>query len=244
MKVRGISLFELLVVVAMGGLIAAGAARAFVAGVDFQARVVPGREDHLSRQRFEDGLARLLRQAYISTNEQDATTYFVAGVGGGDSGVGTTPGADTLIFTVLGSPPPASFMASEEDFETRNDTYGPQGGAAEIQISTFPVGEAGERTGLFLREQRPSDGDPYQGGTETVLDERVSSMTFEFWNGEAWTYEWDTITQGERRLPAAVRVTYTFAGEVDTNHIFIVRLPLSDVTPDNPLGVGGGGGGQ
>ena len=90
-----------------------------------------------------------------------------------------------------------------------------------------------------MREQRPSDGDAYQGGYESVLDSRVASMSFEFWNGETWQGEWDTLTQGSRRLPAAIRVTYTFDGEESTPHSFVVRIPLSDVTPDNPLGVGG-----
>ncbi len=240
---RGVSLIELLVVITMSALVVIGAVRAFSAGLDYQLRVIPAREEHLSRQRFEDRLARLIRSAYISTDEQDPSTYFIAGVGGGsEPAPGASVGADTLVFTVLGMPPNSSFAASQEDFETRNEIFGPQGGAAEIQISTFPVGEAGDRVGLFVREQRPSDGDPYQGGFESVLEARVVSMTFEFWNGEAWTYEWDTQTQGARRLPAAVRVTYAFEGEEETPRVLVVRLPLSDVTPENPLGVGGDGG--
>lgn len=238
----GVSLLELLVVAFMGSLVIAASLRAFTTTLGFQTRVVPGREEQLSRLRFEDGLIKLIRSAYLSDDAQDATTYFIAGTGGETGGgPSASTGADTLIFTVLGTPPNASFQASTEDFETRNEIYGPQGGAAEVQLSTFPVGDAGERTGLFIREQRPSDGDPYQGGYESVLDDRVVSMSFEFWNGEAWVYEWDTITQGERRLPAAVRITYAFAGEEESPRVLVVRVPLSDVTPDDPLGVGGGG---
>lgn len=237
-KTRGISLFELLVVATMGAIVITGAARAFSAGVDFQTRVVPEREVQLDRQRFEDGVARLIRAAYITEDEQDATTYFVASNSGGGVSLTDAASADTLVFTVLGIPPPASFLNSTEDFETRNQVFGPQGGVTEIQLGTTPIGEAGERTGLFLREQRPADGDPLQGGYEQVYEERVNSMYFEFWNGEAWTGEWDTIMQGARRLPAAVRVTYDFVGEEDSRS-FVVRIPLSDVTPENPLAVGG-----
>jgi len=237
----GVSLIELLVVITMSAIVITGAVRAFGAGIDFQTRVVPAREDALSRQRFEENLSRLIRSAYLSSNAQDATTYFIAGTGGSSNPGAGQAAADTLIFTMLGQPPQASFLRSESDFETRNETFGPQGGAAEIQISVFPTGDAGDRSGLFLREQRPSDGDAYQGGNESVFDSRVASMSFEFWNGLSWATEWDTVTQGARRLPAAVRVTYAFTGEEETPHVFVVRLPLSDVTPDNPLDVGGGG---
>ena len=239
---RGVSLLELLVVAVMSALVTAGAVRAFTSGIEFQTNVVPRREAQLERHRFEDGIKNLIKAAYVSTNEQDATTYFIAGSSSGESG-GLSEGAaaDTLIFTVLGLPPTASFINSEDDFETKNETFGPQGGAAEIQISTVPVGDAGEHTGLFLREQRPSDGVPYEGGFESVWNDQVASIFFEFWNGESWVTEWDTVTQGERRLPAAVRVTYSFVGD-ENQTSFIVRVPLSDVTPDNPLGVGGGAG--
>ena len=44
----------------------------------------------------------------------------------------------------------------------------------------------------------------------------------------------------EPRLPSAIRVTYTLEGE-DSSRAMIVRIPLSDVTPENPAGVGLGG---
>jgi prepilin-type N-terminal cleavage/methylation domain-containing protein len=238
MRQRGVSLLELLVVAAMGALLMAGAVRAFQAGIQYQTDVIPRREEQLGRQRFEEGLAKLLRAAYVSPSEQDATTYFAAGSSTGQS-LTQDASADTLVFTVLGLPPDAAFFTSVEDFEARNEIYGPQGGPAELQISTSPVGDAGGREGLFLRVQRPSDGDPFQGGFESVLDERVASMAFQFWNGETWVAEWDTTTQGSRRIPAAIRVTYAFEGEEHSPIVFVVRLPLSDVTPENPLGVGG-----
>lgn len=237
----GVSLLELLVVAAMGALVTAGAVRAFSAGVDFQTRVVPERESQLHRQRFEDKLIQLLQSAYMSADDADQTTYFIGGSSSGETDLTDTASADTLIFTILGIPPSASFMNSQEDFEVRNQKFGPQGGACEIQISTSPVGEAGDRSGLFLREQRPSDGDPYQGGFESVLNEEVTSISFEFWNGEAWVGEWNTLTQGSRRLPAAIRVTYARTGESERPRVIIVRIPLSDATPDNPVGVEGGG---
>jgi hypothetical protein len=142
------------------------------------------------------------------------------------------------VFTARGERVPSAVLLSQDDFETNNERFGPQGGTAEIAISTTPVGEAGNRTGVFLREQRPADGDETQGGNESVLDPEVTDIRFQFYDGAQWVGDWDTDETG-RRIPAIVRVIYRIADEEQDRNLFI-KLPLSDVTQDDPVTVGEG----
>lgn len=63
--------------------------------------------------------------------------------------------------------------------------------------------------------------------------DQMSEILFEFWDGTQWITSWDTDSDG-RRLPAAVRVTYRVSSDTD-EHSFVVRIPTSDVTADNPM---------
>jgi prepilin-type N-terminal cleavage/methylation domain-containing protein len=244
MRRRAFTLIELLVTIAIVGILSAAIARAFGAGVDYVERTEARRVEQEGRARFEDQLSALLRRAGLSTDATDTSSYFIASVSGGGGG-GTLGGnADTIVFNVRGAPLSGAYLASSDDFETRNERFGPQGGTAEIQLSLTPVGEAGDREGLFIREQRPADGDPTQGGLESVFNDEIRSIGFEFWDGQEWQTTWDTQTQQEPRLPAAIRVSYTFEGD-DSNQprVLIVRLPTSDVTADDPVVEGAGTGG-
>jgi hypothetical protein len=143
-----------------------------------------------------------------------------------------------LVFTSLGERLPAEFVTSQDDFETLNQTYGPRGGLTEVSISQSAIGNAPVSTGLYLRKQTPADGDSSQGGFESSLDPDIDSISFEFYNGESWDLTWDSTAMDVPRLPAAVRVTYSRTSD-SVERIFVVRLPLSDVTPDNPVTAGG-----
>jgi len=72
-----------------------------------------------------------------------------------------------------------------------------------------------------------------------VLSPDVQSIGFEFYDGTQWVGSWDTTAAGQRRLPAAIRVSYKLTADPNTTHVFVVRLPLSDVTPNNPVSNGG-----
>ena len=120
---------------------------------------------------------------------------------------------------------------------------GPQGGVAEVSLGMIAVGEEAPSTmGLFERLQLPADGDAAQGGTELVLEPAVTQLGFEFYDGIEWTTDWDT-QNSTRRLPAAVRVSYTLATDADGHlHTFVVPLPASDVDADNPANATSTGG--
>lgn len=232
---RGISLLELLAVLVIAVLLSTSLATSFSAAMQYQMRTKPIREAQLQQIAFEDRLTKLLSKAFVDDDQANANTYFVgqldpSGSNANDAGTGATE----LIFTVAGGALPGSAVASQEaDFETRNEQLGPIGGLTECRLALTPIGEdAGNRTGLFLREQTPADEDPDQGGYESVVDDRVTAISFEFFDGTDWVSEWDTRT-AERRIPAAVRVTYIFDGEEATRQI-VVKLRNSDVTAATP----------
>jgi hypothetical protein len=245
-KTQGVTLIELLVVSFMTALITIGAATAFRASVDFQRNVLPQRERVVRIQRFEDRLRNLLSKAYISADENDTATYFALGSLTGETTTNEDDLPTSVTFTTFGNAPTGGAVASVETFEEIHSKYGPQGGTAEYTLGTEPIGDAGDRTGLFLRTQRPSDGDPTQGGEEEVFFEGLQSIGFEAWDGTAWVTEWDSVSLQERRLPAALRITYRLSDEANRPKTVIIRLAASDVTPQDPAsgGATGGEGGQ
>jgi prepilin-type N-terminal cleavage/methylation domain-containing protein len=156
------------------------------------------------------------------------------------SGVGGSSGnADTLMFTTIGRKPRAAFLASTDDFETNNQHFGPQGGVTEYSVSLTPVGDPKGKTGLIVREQIPADQDATQGGYESILEPDISRITYEFFDGTTWQTSWNTFNQTTRQLPNAIRVTYSLTGD-KTDHVFVVGVLLSNVTPNNPATQTGG----
>jgi Tfp pilus assembly protein PilE len=224
------TLIELMVVIAITGILVMTVTFAYTEGVKFQSRV-PERDAALqSVVRFEERMRKLFEGAYLTTDETDNASYFMTLSASGD-----LANPDTLVFTSLGAPATNAYLMSTDDFETLNDRFGPQGGIAEVALSMIPVGEPPEEsdTTLYARLQRPPDGDPTQGGLERSFVQNIDSFIFEFWDGVQWVVEWDTQTQ-QRRLPAAVRITYHIVDEED-DRVMTVRLPHSDVTPEDPI---------
>ncbi len=231
MKRRGVTLLELLIVISLIVMITAAVTRSFVMSLDYEQRLREGRQESDRYRTFEDRLATLLKHAYLSANGEDASSYFIGADVQAEAASGTP--TESLTFTIAGTRIPSTFMASQDDFQTLNDRVGPVGGVAEVTLGMTPIGQAPTQEGLFLREQRPSDGDPSQGGTEQVFSQDVESIQFEFYDGAQWLPNWDTRT-GQKRLPSAVRVTYKLTND-ENDHIIVTKLPLSDVTPLNPL---------
>lgn len=227
---RGLTLLELLISVAGIIMITGALSFSYSVALQWQQRL-PGTGLEQERlERFEDRIRTIVEGAYITADANDALTYFE-----GTSASGDTIQPDTLTFTSLTVPPDGAFLAPQDSsFEDMNDEYGPQTGVAEVSISRLPVGEqAPPGEGLYLRVQRPSDGDPTQGGWESLITAEVEDVHWEFYNGSEWVSEWVPDTLG-RRLPSAVRMFYRILGE-DTERSLTIRLRHSDATLENPV---------
>lgn len=242
---RGVTLIELLIVVAIIGLITAAASRALMFGLDTERRLRDDlrKEDRIST--FEREITEILQQAFLSSTAADSSTYFIATFSEGQQGLqpgggAQGPGADDLVFTAVGGRLRSDVLEETGDFETANERFGPQGGMSEIELTTVGFDAPAEAQGLFVREQRPADGDPSQGGFQRVVNPDVESIQFEFFDGGEWRTEWDSRSTEADRLPAAVRVRYRLRDE-EQDRTLTVRLPHSDVTPQNPVTQGGGG---
>lgn len=227
---RGFTVVEMIVVMVMTAIVLAGAFMAYANAFGYEERARAARERSNVGRATDDRLREWIRRAVLSTLTTDTTSYFIGG---------TESDASTLTFTALGDRPGSSYLASNEPFETSNERFGPQGGTAEVSFSLTGIGDGGSRTGLFLRVQRPADGDPSQGGYQELLDETIESISYEFWTGESWTTNWNTQADDTPRLPGAVRVTYRRTGE-DHDRVLVVTIPASDATSNNPVVVAGG----
>jgi type II secretory pathway pseudopilin PulG len=228
-KGAGISLVELLAVFGVMVLILPAVGLAFVTGLNYRQRSEAATADAVADFQFEETIRRLLAGAFLSADINDESTYFILEQSSGsvnDLGY-------SLVFSTIADSFKNAALESQDDFQTLNENYGPQGGVQEVSLSLTPVGQVGNEQGLFLRRQRPPDSDYTQGGRESLLDSDIQSIQFECFDGEAWQTTWNTLTD-VRRLPAAVRVTYVLRQDPDVQRQFVVRLRLSDVTPDNP----------
>lgn len=234
MRVRGLTLVELMVALVITTIIAISAAQTTYVAVRHGASAKEFRVAATRDARFEDKLRALISSACLATLNTETASYYIGGDAAGNTDSNLTTSGAALVFTALGDRLPAEYVTSQDDFETLNQTYGPRGGLSEIAITQSATGNSPVSTGIFLRKQTPADGDETQGGYESSLDSDISSISFEFYNGETWDLSWDTSSMDTPRLPAAVRVTYSRTSD-GQERTFVVRLPLSDVTPDNPV---------
>ncbi len=246
----GLTLIELLIVLGITAILASALGYAFTAELTMQ-RVEEARRAKLDRSdSTERQITQLLQgakltalvetspaavpnvlpgQSISSAAPAEQTTYFAGVVESGANDLG----CDRLTFTTTAPALPMAAFAGTDDFETQQQARGPVGGLAEVSLSVTPVGDAGGRTGLFERLQRPSDADPSQGGSEFLLDPQIERIGFQFWDGLEWVTSWSATSPP--RLPQAVRVSYTLrggpSGEV---RVFDVPLPASDVSAQSP----------
>ncbi len=226
---RGLTLLELLIAFGAAAMILVTLTASLSTAFDWQRRQPALKEARDNRYRFEDRMRGLLQRAYITSDEEDAAGYFIA-----EPQSGSGQFADSLVFTSIGSSPSGAYLDSDEtDFQVLNERFGPQGGIEEVSLSLVPIGSSPSQDGLFLRQQRPADGDSTQGGWESLLDERIQEIQFELWDGTEWLGTWDT-RNNQRRIPAAIRVSYRMQDD-GIDRVFIVRLPNSDITTEDPL---------
>lgn len=187
------------------------------------------------------GLPSNLRSTLSTSSTPGGAATSSSGSSSGGNATGAYGTPNTVVFTAAGLPMREDYLASNDDFETQNQNFGPQGGLREIEISQNPVGSQGQgKTGVFLRTQTPSDNDPTQGGDEILLSDQISQLGFEFFDGQAWQTSWDNRSQtpAPGKLPPAVRVTYRFKGD-SVDHVFVVEIPASGVNYLSPVTVTG-----
>jgi len=237
---RGVTFVEVLVAMVISAIITASLTLTFGAVVDAQVRGPEVAARVQNETALEDKLREIISAAWVDDDSTDDTTYFVASTEG-EVTADNSATSPEITFTTIGRRVSAAYQETDEtDFEARNEKYGPVGGATEVTLSTTAVGDAGNRSGLFLRQQSPSDSDDTQGGMESLLDSRITSISFEFFDGAEWTGTWDTTT-GERRIPALVKVHYSLNtdAEGDPEHILTIRMRNSDVTTVTPYNATG-----
>ena len=259
---RGLTLVELLIVLTITALLASALGYAFTAELTMQRTTQARRAEADRSDATERRITLLLKGAILAQASPDPAALPPTGPASGpSSGPALAASASTaaavpvtyfrglaedgtsdlgcarLTWTTTAPAVPLAALSGTEDFETQQQARGPVGGLAEVSLSATPVGDAGGRTGLFERTQRPSDGDPTQGGFESVLDPQVARIGFQFWDGQEWVSEWPAVSPP--RLPAAVRVRYTLKNRPDSEvHVFDVPLPASDVDAQKPQDTG------
>ncbi|BDI31633.1 hypothetical protein CCAX7_36840 [Capsulimonas corticalis] len=227
----GLTLLELLLAMTIAAILATALAYAFQAATHLQQAHTTRLAEQDATDRTEREITRILRGARITSTATDTSTFFQGISAGGQSDLG----CDRLTLTTTAPGVPAATQDSADDFETQQAARGPVGGVTEISLSTTAVGDAGSHTGLFERIQHPSDGDPTQGGFESTMDADISQIGFQFWTGTQWISSWDTVATGDRRLPAAVQISYRLRSAPDNSvHVFVVAIPTSNVTASNP----------
>lgn len=229
----GLTLIELLVALALMTVLATALNYGFIAGLDMERVHARRQADTDQTEILEQHLTRMLQSAVLNSDTTDTTTFFVASAT--YSGNDTDLGMDSLIFTTAAPDIPMAAQHSSDDFETQQRDRGPIGGVAEVAWETTPVGDPGNKSGIYERVQRPSDGDPTQGGMETVLTDEIDRIGFQFWNGTDWVDAWDTVND-TRRLPAAVKINYTLKKNPNAGtRVLVVPIPASDVDSNNPV---------
>ena len=236
----GITLIELIVAVALIGIMTLAVTAAFTAGLDMERAQMRRQGTQEQLEAMERKITRLLQGARLSELTTDTATYFKNDTT--TSSGSEDLGAERITFTTIAPGIPLSAIHSQDDFETQQqNNQGPIAGTAEVSLGTTAVGDAGDHKGLFERLQVPSDGDATQGGTETTLCPLINQMGFQFWDGTQWVTTWDTTTSPYTgHLPAAVLVSYTVLNDSQsTVHSFTVPIPTSDVTPENPVSAEG-----
>ena len=242
---QGVTLIELLIVLVITAILASAIGYAFTAELTMQRVEEARRADQDRSDATERRITGLLQGAKLAAAADPATspsagadvsrasTYFEGVVESGASDLG----CDRLTFTTTGPALPMASLYGTDDFETQQRARGPVGGLAEVSLSVTAVGDSGGRMGLFERVERPSDADPTQGGSESLLDSRIARIGFQFWDGLEWAPTWDAANPP--RLPQAVRVSYTLRGMPESDvRVFDVPLPASDVDAQKLQGAG------
>ena len=253
MKKQAFTLIELLLALSLTIIVVGALLTAYIAALQFGPRLQASRDAYEANQDIKQRITQILQGAYVPDGATDASAFFTTNpqgqTGAGSTNAGQsstnsatsntasstigTSGSPQLTWTSLGQRLPGSALNNTDDFQTANQNRGPVGGMTEYSLSLNPVGTpTNNQKGVFLRTQAPADFDDSQGGNEELLIPDIDNIIFEFWDGTQWYQSWDTTVQGTKRLPSAVRITYSKG--TDAPVVFVVQLLHSNVTVANP----------
>jgi Tfp pilus assembly protein PilE len=205
-----VTLLELLIVLVMTVFLTAALSFAFNQAIIVERHREQSRAELNVTDTTERTIAQLIKGARLAAGTEAKSTFFI----GVQQTAGNGLGCDRLTFTTTAPGVSPAAYISTDDFETQQNDRGPQGGLAEVSLSTNPIGDSDGRRGLIERLQRPSDADPTQGGMETVLDPTISAIGFRFWDGSRWSDSWDTYSNSNM-MPSAVQVSYLLSTDPD-----------------------------
>jgi hypothetical protein len=246
-SLQGLTLLELLLTLTLSVFLSVVIVRAAGFEMEEQRSIDAQRASVDQSQTLERELTKTISGALLDSSliASDATATTAAATTGPatffqsvDEGSQADGGGESRITFTTTMPVPLSAIDNQnDDWTTQQTNYGPVGGPVEVSIGITPIGSPPiSESGLFERIQHPSDSDPTQGGTERLLDPDVTSIGFQFWDGEEWEPSWDTTTMTAVHLPQAVQVTYRLKADIgNTDHVFVIPILSSDVNYNNPV---------
>ncbi len=224
----GFSLIEILVVVAIFGMLSLMLYEAFRDTLKTERRVSRSQERwHVLRIAL-DRMARELSMAFVSLNENlnapNRRTYFVAKKGFD---------GDELTFTAFAHRP---FVENARESDS-----------AAIRYFVAPDPEDPTKKDLWRRETRRLGYERFEDlpGETYVLVEDIQGISYEFYDNvkDEWVDEWDTTSlDGQpNRLPPRVRISLTVLDEKGRELTLVTeaRIRLTDALNLSPPAVGG-----
>lgn len=197
-RIRGFTLLEILIVVAILGIIFYIINEVFFRTAISSEEIIGG---NIVYQRARTALLKMtteLEQAYLSSRRKANFTIFL--------GINRTQEGwqrDILHFTATSHERLAADV-KESDL---------------CEISYFILEDQQTKTlTLWHREDPNPDEEKLSGGVVYELAENVLGLNFAYYDGEKWREEWDSTESG---LPKAVRIALTLADESGKPHTFV-----------------------
>jgi type II secretion system protein J len=184
-KPQGFTLLEVLIAVAiMAGIVTVIYMSFFTASRNIEQAEARRDATDLARTLLTK-LSNEIMNAYYSQSMTE--TFFYGKKAGAEP---DTPRFDTIAFTTL-----ANNVQDE----------------AELREVGYSFEETSEKNARMLirKEKRDLSPDtpPLEGGEDSTLTDRIKSLRLRYFNGLAWTDDWDNRTQRSLQLPTAVEIT-------------------------------------
>lgn len=209
-KPSGFSLIEILIVVALLGMMGVTLAYALSSAIDVREDVTEISEEyHLIRQAMSRMVSEI-SMAYVSAQKPSSFPTLVTGFIGDK---------EKITFNAFGGYPQGS---TEKISDQR-------------EISYF-VGRTGKYENALLRRLKVNLNDEFErGGKEEVVCPGVKNIRFEYWHTRRadWTDRWriDDSNSSEEKLPNRVRIHLTVQTAQDIEKEFMTETEIMLTKP-------------